>query len=100
MLHAFGDVSKPLDSTALLLEHIVYQQMVNLIVQSSNVAIMRCSTSIGIEEIIYLLHKNKAKLIRLINHLKFKDMKSVITKDIGIDDGTGEKGVSFDPKES
>lgn len=41
--------------------------------QALDVAAQRGSRSVGIEEILFLMRKDKRKLVRLIRHLKFRD---------------------------
>lgn len=82
MMHAFGDSSQPLPESARLIESIVHEQLDTLIEKASDVAHLRNSPIIGAEEILFLLRKEKSKLVRLINHLYVKDIKS------SINDGT------------
>lgn len=82
MMHAFGDCSQPLPESACLIESIVHEQLDALIEKAAEVARLRDSPSIGAEDILFLLRKDKSKLVRLINHLYVKDIKS------SINDGT------------
>jgi len=82
LLHAFGDVVDPLPETVNLINKILYSQISDLIVAASKVAKMRNSTTIGQEELIYLLRNNKVKLRRMMNHLYLKAIKSNIDADI------------------
>lgn len=82
MMHAFGDCSQPMPESARLIESIVHEQLDALVEKASDVAAMRNSSVIGAEDILFLLRKDKSKLVRLINHLYVKDIKS------SINDGT------------
>jgi len=82
MLHAFGDVKEPQKETAELIENIVYSQMCSLLVIASDTALLRGSSSVGVEEFLYLLRRNDAKLARMLYHLQFKDMKNHLTKSL------------------
>lgn len=75
MMHAFGDSSQPLTESAQLIESIVHEQLDALIERADEVAQLRSSTTIGAEDILFLLRKDKSKLVRLINHLYVKDIK-------------------------
>lgn len=79
MMHAFGDSNQPLPESAKLIESIVHEQLGALIEKAGEVAQMRESPAIGAEDILFLLRKDKSKLVRLINHLYVKDIKSSIT---------------------
>ena len=75
MMHAFGDSNQPLPESARLIESIVHEQLDALIERAGEVALIRESPSIGPEDILFLLRKDKSKLVRLINHLYVKDIK-------------------------
>lgn len=75
MMHAFGDSSQPLPESARLIESIVHEQLDALIEKAGEVARLRESLVIGPEEILFLLRKDKSKLVRLINHLYVKDIR-------------------------
>lgn len=82
MMHAFGDSNQPLIESARLIESIVHQQLDSLIEKAEEIAQIRESAVIGAEDVLFLLRKDKSKLVRLINHLYVKDIKS------SINDGT------------
>jgi transcription initiation protein SPT3 len=75
MMHAFGDCSQPMPESAKLIESIVHEQLDALIDKADEVAQLRGSPTIGAEDILFLLRKDKSKLVRLINHLYVKDIK-------------------------
>lgn len=76
MMHAFGDSNQPLPESARLIESVVHEQLDALVDNAANVAEMRDSPTIGMEDVLFLLRKDKSKLVRLINHLYVKDIKS------------------------
>lgn len=78
MMHAFGDSNQPLIESAQLIESIVHEQLDALIEKASEVSKLRESDVIGAEDVLFLLRKDKSKLVRLINHLYVKDIKSSI----------------------
>lgn len=82
MMHAFGDSNKPMIESARLIESIVHQQLRHLIDMADDVSRVRESKSIGAEDLLFLLRKDKSKLVRLINHLYVKDIKT------SVNDGT------------
>lgn len=75
MMHAFGDSSQPMTESARLIESIVHEQLNALIERADHVAQLRESPTIGAEDILFLLRRDKSKLVRLINHLYVKDIK-------------------------
>lgn len=79
MMHAFGDCSQPMVASARLIESIVHEQLDALIERANNVSQLRDSTTIGAEDILFLLRKDKSKLVRLINHLYVKDIRQTFT---------------------
>ncbi|BFZ09216.1 hypothetical protein BsWGS_12255 [Bradybaena similaris] len=83
MMFAFGDSRRPLQETAALVEEIVHQQMVAMIEQASEVATCRGDKHIGIEDIVFLLRKDKVKLRRLLRFFEIKDMKAIIKSSLG-----------------
>lgn len=95
MMHGFGDCRKPLNDTALLVEEIVHQQVSALLYQACDVATLRSARFIGMEDLLFLLRKDKVKLARLLRYLDLKDMKATVLKGSNMeeDDGTesGEK---------
>lgn len=80
MMHAFGDCNQPLPESARLIESIVREQLDALIERAAEIANLRESPVIGPEDVLFLLRKDKSKLVRLINHLYVKDIKSSINE--------------------
>ncbi|XP_071133792.1 transcription initiation protein SPT3 homolog isoform X9 [Mytilus edulis] len=80
MMYGFGDCRKPLYDTAVLVEEIVKQQMISLLYQAMDVAIMRNARFIGLEEFLFLLRKDKIKLKRFLQYMGLKDLKAIALK--------------------
>ncbi|CAG5122566.1 unnamed protein product, partial [Candidula unifasciata] len=80
---AFGDSRRPLQETAALVEEIVHQQMVSMLEQAAEVAIIRGDKHIGIEDILFLLRKDKVKLRRLLRFFEVRDIKAIIKSTLG-----------------
>ncbi|CAL1526175.1 unnamed protein product [Lymnaea stagnalis] len=87
MMFGFGDSKHPLQETAVLVEEIVHQQMMSMILQANEVAISRGDKQISIEDILFLLRKDKVKLKRLIKYCEVRDLKNVIKTSLA----TGEE---------
>nr|XP_055027702.1 transcription initiation protein SPT3 homolog isoform X2 [Misgurnus anguillicaudatus] len=82
MMFALGDSRRPLHETAALVEDIVHTQLINLLHQAADVTLLRGARVISPEDIIFLMRKDKKKLLRLLKYMKFRDYKSKILKTI------------------
>jgi transcription initiation protein SPT3 len=69
MMHGFGDARTPLMESASLIETVVQQQQQTLISRAADVAAMRGAKCIGLEDILFLLRKDRIKTHRLIKYL-------------------------------
>ena len=78
MMHAFGDCGEPMVASAQLIESIVHEQLDALIEEAEKVVCLRDAAAIGAEDILFLLRKDKSKLVRLINHLYVKDIRQTL----------------------
>ncbi|XP_005104039.2 transcription initiation protein SPT3 homolog [Aplysia californica] len=83
MMYGFGDSRRPSPETAALVEEIVHQHMVAMIHQASEVATMRGDKAISIEDILFLLRKDKVKLKRLLQYYEVQDLKNVVKSSLG-----------------
>uniref|UniRef100_A0A8C1QX22 SPT3 homolog, SAGA and STAGA complex component n=1 Tax=Cyprinus carpio TaxID=7962 RepID=A0A8C1QX22_CYPCA len=86
MMFALGDARRPLHETAALVEDIVHTQLINLLHQATEVALLRGARAISPEDIIFLMRKDKKKLRRLIRYMQFRDYKSRVLKTIEDED--------------
>ncbi|GFO48601.1 transcription initiation protein spt3-like protein [Plakobranchus ocellatus] len=86
----FGDSRKPLQETAALVEEVVHQQMVAMIHLAAEGAAVRGEKQIAIEDILFLLRKNKEKLKRLLRYYEVKDMKHIIKGSVTGGDDAGK----------
>ncbi|KAK7142819.1 hypothetical protein R3I94_012236 [Phoxinus phoxinus] len=86
MMFALGDSRRPLHETAALVEDIVHTQLINLLHQAAEVALLRGARVISPEDIIFLMRKDKKKLQRLIKYMQFRDYKSKVLKTIDDED--------------
>ncbi|RWS14968.1 transcription initiation protein SPT3-like protein [Dinothrombium tinctorium] len=76
--------------SALLIEEIVLDQMVSLLLQAAQIATSRGSQYVGLEDILFLMRKDKVKLVRLFRYLSIKDMKATLLRGTGIEDESVE----------
>lgn len=99
MMHGFGDCKKPFLESAKLIERIVHQQMTSILTQASEIAVARNTKAIGIEELLFVLRKDRVKLSRLINYITIRDVKLSSTKQNASDaaaDNEEAEGTSTD----
>ncbi|XP_076835363.1 transcription initiation protein SPT3 homolog [Brachyhypopomus gauderio] len=86
MMYALGDSRRPLHETAALVEDIVHTQLINLLHQAAEVAVLRGARVISPEDIIFLMRKDKKKLRRLLKYMQFRDHKSKLLKTLDDED--------------
>ncbi|KAL9969595.1 hypothetical protein ACROYT_G021827 [Oculina patagonica] len=86
MMYAFGDSRKPSTESASLIEEIVHSQMASMVVRAADVTNMRGGRFMSVEDIIFLMRKDKEKLKRLIKYLNFKDIKNKTQKQTSQED--------------
>ncbi|KAL5010151.1 hypothetical protein ScPMuIL_012456 [Solemya velum] len=84
--HGLGDCRRPLQDSAILVEELVHNQMVSLLYQSSEVASSRNGRFISIEDLVFLLRKDKVKLRRFLRYMELKDVKSAALRSTGMDE--------------
>lgn len=90
MMHGLGDYKKPLRESAILIEDVVRRELLLIVKSAVETALQRNSKSLGLEDILFTLRKDKVKLQRLIRYLGVKDMKAPTLK-AAIDGGDEEK---------
>lgn len=86
MMHGLGDCRKPLHESAALVEEIVQQQLMILMYKAGDVASTRGAKLIGIEDILFLMRKDKVKLHRLLRYMKFRDIKASVSRTASVDE--------------
>ncbi|XP_049273100.1 transcription initiation protein SPT3 homolog isoform X2 [Rhipicephalus sanguineus] len=86
MMHGFGDSSEPLLESVTLVEDIVTQQIKCVLHRAAEVAMLRGSKSVAIEDILFLMRKDKFKLGRLVRYLELKSLQGYIYSKLPTDD--------------
>ncbi|XP_065569956.1 uncharacterized protein LOC136033183 isoform X1 [Artemia franciscana] len=81
IMHGFGDVPNPLRMSVELMENLIKKELNEIIREAETVAEFRMSSKIDIEEIVFLLRRNKFKLRRIYKCLETKALGSKIEKD-------------------
>ncbi|XP_077437342.1 transcription initiation protein SPT3 homolog [Vanacampus margaritifer] len=96
MMFALGDARRPLHETAALVQDIVHTQLITMLHQASEGATLRGSRVIAVEDILFLMRRDKRKVSRLLKYLQFRDYKSKLLKglddDDGVEQGAGSSG--------
>ncbi|XP_054654928.1 transcription initiation protein SPT3 homolog isoform X1 [Dunckerocampus dactyliophorus] len=92
MMFALGDARRPLHETAALVEDIVHTQLITMLHQASEGATLRGSRVIAVEDILFLMRRDKRKVSRLLKYLQFRDYKSKLLKTLEDDDTQQDAG--------
>ncbi|XP_061645326.1 transcription initiation protein SPT3 homolog [Phyllopteryx taeniolatus] len=92
MMFALGDAHRPSPETAALVEDIVHTQLITMLHQASEGATLRGSRVIAVDDILFLMRRDKRKVSRLLKYLQFRDYKSKLLKSLEDDDAQQEQG--------
>jgi len=91
MLYSFGDSRRPRLETAILVDDIVRQQLVEILLRATEASHLRGGNGVvGIEDVLFLLRKNPVKVQRFVKYFKVKDMALVSQIVVG---GGGQQSV-------
>lgn len=85
MMYSFGDSSKPLRETAVLIRKVVLQELISVIKRLDAFCVQCSIGAVSLKEVLFLYRKDYGKLLRIINYLKFKDLKSTAMKYVKLD---------------
>lgn len=69
MMFGLGDCSKPLESTAKIIEEVVLDQLSSILTQAEEISTRRNSKIISPQDLLFLMRNDTLKLQRLINYL-------------------------------
>ncbi|KAM6956239.1 transcription initiation protein SPT3 homolog [Aplochiton taeniatus] len=86
MMFALGDACRPLHETAALVEDIVHTQLIYMLQQACEGAVLRGSRVISAEDILFLMRRDKRKVGRLLRYLQFRDYKSKVLRTVEEDE--------------
>ncbi|XP_028982941.1 transcription initiation protein SPT3 homolog [Betta splendens] len=92
MMFALGDARRPLHETAALVEDIVHTQLITMLHQACEGAALRGSRVISAEDILFLMRRDKRKMVRLLKYLQFRDYKSKLLKSLEDEDTIQDSG--------
>lgn len=87
MMFVIGD-SEPMTETTTLVEEIVRAQVIEMLIQATAQASKRNAKSISVEDLIFLIRHDKAKVNRLRTYLSWKDVRKNAKDTDGGADGT------------
>ncbi|KAA8916573.1 hypothetical protein TRICI_001199 [Trichomonascus ciferrii] len=85
MMFVSGETNDPPQETTSLIEDIVRAQVVELLLQASHLALKRGARSIAVEDLIFLIRHDKAKVNRLKTYLSWKDVRKNAKDDGGVE---------------
>ncbi|XP_052242615.1 transcription initiation protein SPT3 homolog [Dreissena polymorpha] len=86
MMHGMGDCNKPLHESAVLVEEITHQQIITVLHRALEVASLRGTKTLGLEDFLFLMRKDKVKLRRLLRYMHLKDKKAQLHKASSLDE--------------
>jgi transcription initiation protein SPT3 len=75
MMFVNGEVAGALNETTALVEEIVRGQVVEMILRSSKQAFRRGARSVQVEDLIFPIRHDRAKVSRLTTYLSWKDVR-------------------------
>ena len=74
MLHGLGDCRRPRLDTSIVLQSLVRSQMREILLEAANVARIRSSNQIQLEDVVFTIRSDPIRVQRLIKYLSAKDM--------------------------
>ncbi|RPB24085.1 TFIID-18kDa-domain-containing protein [Terfezia boudieri ATCC MYA-4762] len=75
MMFVSGETGEPSHSTTLLIEEIVRSQVIEMLLQCTQLAHRRGSRTISTDDLIFLIRHDRAKVSRLRTYLSWKDVR-------------------------
>lgn len=75
MMFVSGETGEPNSETTLLLEEIVRSQVIEMLLQCTQLAHRRGSRTISTDDLIFLIRHDRAKVSRLRTYLSWKDVR-------------------------
>ncbi|CAG0879592.1 unnamed protein product [Darwinula stevensoni] len=98
MMHGFGDSSQPSLETVQLVERVTLCELRKIVAQAASVAEWRCGQRklVSLEDILFLLRRDKAKLKRLLQVFARKDQLGNLKVSLADDlEGGNKSRVAF-----
>ncbi|KAH7375925.1 transcription initiation factor IID, 18kD subunit-domain-containing protein [Plectosphaerella cucumerina] len=96
MMYVSGETAEPSVDTTSIIEDIVRQQVIELLRQCTDLASRRGSRSININDLIFQIRHDTAKVSRLRTFLSWKDVRKNV-KDSDDKGGDADLGAGEDP---
>ncbi|CAI4210709.1 unnamed protein product [Parascedosporium putredinis] len=96
MMYVSGETAEPSVETTGIIEDIVRQQVIELLRNCTELAARRGSRSIGINDLIFQIRHDQAKVSRLRTFLSWKDVRKNV-KDSDDKGGDADLGAAEDP---
>ncbi|KNE63129.1 hypothetical protein AMAG_08292, partial [Allomyces macrogynus ATCC 38327] len=91
MMYVFGEVQDALPEVTMLAEEIVQRHVTELIAKASAVARKRSSRFVTVDDVVFLIRHDRAKVNRLKDYLSWKDLRKNVKEDANIDNDIGEE---------
>lgn len=76
MLHGFGDCRRPRLDTSIVIQSLVRSQMREILLEAANVARIRSSNQIQLEDVIFTVRSDPIRVQRIVKYLSAKDLSA------------------------
>lgn len=76
IMWAMGDCRRPLQQSAKLIEDAMSRSVRLLMAEAQSVAESRGESWLGAEDLLFVLRKDRPTLLRLIRHMKIRDLRA------------------------
>ncbi|KAL7747528.1 Transcription initiation protein spt3 [Sorochytrium milnesiophthora] len=83
MMYVFGEVKEPLPEVTRLMEEIVRKHTIELIANAVTVARKRLSRYVMVDDVVFLIRQDRAKVNRVKDYLGWKDVRKNVKEDGG-----------------
>jgi transcription initiation protein SPT3 len=85
MMYVFGEVQDALLEVTMLVEEIVQRHTMEMIAKAVSVARRRTGRGITVDDVVFLIRHDRAKVNRLKDYLSWKDLRKNVREDSTLD---------------
>ena len=91
MLHGFGDCRRPRLDTSIVIQSLVRSQMREILLEAANVARIRSSNQIQLEDVIFTVRSDPIRVQRIVKYLSAKDLSAASATNNSKQGSTGSR---------
>ncbi|KAG7563079.1 hypothetical protein FFLO_01511 [Filobasidium floriforme] len=81
MVYVFGEIQSPAEESVHLIEDMVRSQMIELATRARTISYLRNARYLTIEDVIYLIRDDRARVNRLRTYLSWKEVRKTARKE-------------------